>query len=455
MAMLTKEKDMADRKISDAERRRRARLRRQREELRRRRRRRAYILRSVLAAIGILLIVLAVWGIAGALGNGQSGAEQTGAEAQSDGTQAMSREEYAALLAAQYDYDGAVEVLNETEGAGRSSEIQAAITEYRTAQADLVEMSAATVRHFSFPTLLVNGDAAAEGTSPLTVDQFNQILQELYDNGYVLVDLYDLVETVTDSAGSTAFQMGSIWLPEGKKPFVLSQRDVSYPFEKAGNGYASRLVLNSDGNIVNEYMQPDGSTVTGNYDVVPCLNAFIEEHPDFCYRGARGTLGLTGYNGILGYRTSSYLSSEENNPYAAAYGTFDTAAETENCRQVVEALKNSGWNLASYGNNYISYGSELSLVEADNGQWQSDVAALIGGSDILIYPCETDIGSWSEYTDSNEKYTYLQSQGFRYFCIEAGSNLTWIQVRPGYVRQGIHEIDTYEEFQNVMNLENA
>ena len=216
MAMLTKEKDMADRKISDAERRRRARLRRQREELRRRRRRRAYILRSVLAAIGILLIVLAVRGIAGALGNGQNGAEQTGAEAQSDGTQAMSREEYAALLAAQYDYDGAVEVLNETEGAGRSSEIQAAITEYRTAKADLVEMSAATVRHFSFPTLLVNGDAAAEGTSPLTVDQFNQILQELYDNGYVLVDLYDLVETVTDSAGSTAFQMGSIWLPEGK-----------------------------------------------------------------------------------------------------------------------------------------------------------------------------------------------------------------------------------------------
>ena len=98
----------------------------------------------------------------------------------------MSREEYAALLAAQYDYDGAVEVLNETEGRRRSSEIQAAITEYRTAQADLVEMSAATVRHFSFPTLLVNGDAAAEGTSPLTVDQFNQILQELYDNGYVL-----------------------------------------------------------------------------------------------------------------------------------------------------------------------------------------------------------------------------------------------------------------------------
>ena len=93
--------------------------------------------------------------------------------------------------------------------------------------------------------------------------------------------------------------------------------------------------------------------------------------------------------------------------------------------------ENSGWNLASYGNNYISYGSELSLVEADNGQWQSDVAALIGGSDILIYPCETDIGSWSEYTDSNEKYTYLQSQGFRYFCIEAGSNLTWIQVRRG------------------------
>ena len=445
---------MADQKLSDAERRRRARMRRRREELRRRRRRKAFILRTVLAAVGILLIVLAVRGIVGVIGERQGNAEQTETETQSSGTASMSQEQYAELLASQYDYDGAIEVLNGIDGAGRNSDIQAAISEYQEAKADLVEMSASDVRHFSFPTLLVDESAVAEGSSALTVDQFNQILQELYDNGYVLVDLYDLADTVTDEEGNISFRMGSVYLPEGKKPFVLSQRDVSYPFEKAGNGYASKLVLDGSGAVVNEYVQADGSTVTGNYDVVPCLNTFIAEHPDFCYRGARGTLGLTGYNGILGYRTSAYLASADGNPYAS-YGTFDTAAESESCREVVEALKADGWNLASYGNNYVSYGSEFSIMQADADQWRSNVASLIGETDILIFPCETDIGSWGEYTEDNEKYSYLEGQGFRYFCIEAGDNLTWIQVRPGYVRQGIHEIDTYEEFQNLMNRENA
>lgn len=445
---------MTEQKLSDAERRRRARQRRRREELRRRRRRKALILRAILAAAGILLIVLAVRGIAGAVG-GKNGAEQAGADTQAAEDGGMTREQYAELLAAQYDYDGAVNVLNEIDGAGGNSEIQAKIAEYREAGDALVELSASEVRHFSFPILKAEADAAAEGTSPLTADQFSRILEELYEKGYVLVDLYDLVEISSDETGNTSFQMGSIWLPEGKKPFVLSQRDVSYPFEKAENGYASGLVLDAAGRLTSEYVRAGGSTVTGNYDVVPCLNAFIEEHPDFCYRGARGTLGLTGYNGILGYRTSAYLGSEEDNPYAASYGVFDTAEEAEKCAAIVEALKKEGWNLASYGYDLVSYGSELSLVKPDAEQWQKDVASLTGGSDILIFPCETDIGSWSEYTEDNEKYVYLKEQGFRYFCIEAGDNLTWIQVRPDYVRQGIHEIDTYEEFQAVMSLENG
>lgn len=82
-----------------------------------------------------------------------------------------------------------------------------------------------------------------------------------------------------------------------------------------------------------------------------------------------------------------------------------------------------------------------------------NVAPVAGGTDILIFPCETDIGSWSDYTDENTKYTYLKDQGFRFFCIEEGDNLSWLQVRAGYVRQGIHEIDSYEEFQSVLALE--
>lgn len=37
--------------------------------------------------------------------------------------------------------------------------------------------------------------------------------------------------------------------------------------------------------------------------MVPLIDRFVEEHPDFSYRGAKGIVALTGYNGILGYRT--------------------------------------------------------------------------------------------------------------------------------------------------------
>lgn len=37
--------------------------------------------------------------------------------------------------------------------------------------------------------------------------------------------------------------------------------------------------------------------------MVPLIDRFVEKHPDFSYRGAKGILALTGYNGILGYRT--------------------------------------------------------------------------------------------------------------------------------------------------------
>ena len=47
-------------------------------------------------------------------------------------------------------------------------------------------------------------------------------------------------------------------------------------------------------------MEPSG---LGKYDLVPILDRFVEEHPDFSYRGAKAILALTGYNGVLGYRT--------------------------------------------------------------------------------------------------------------------------------------------------------
>lgn len=83
----------------------------------------------------------------------------------------------------------------------------------------------------------------------------------------------------------------------------MSQDDVNYYEYMEGSGCARKILLDDRGKPVCEYMDQDGTVWIGEYDLVPILDRFVEEHPDFSYRGAKAILALTGYNGVLGYRT--------------------------------------------------------------------------------------------------------------------------------------------------------
>ena len=307
------------------------------------------------------------------------------------------------------------------------------------------------VAHFSFSHLLAD-DSAAGSSSALTVDGFREILQDLYDNDYVLVDIYDVAQISRDGASLT-YSPVLVDVPAGKKPFVLSERDVSYPLSDTGAGYASKLIIDSEGNVSCQYRSGDGSVVTGAFDVVPVLEDFISKHPDFSVNGARGVLALTGYNGILGYRTTEFLgkTAEEGNPYAENYGTFNVAEERRNVLEVIKALKKKGWRFACDTFSFTSYGVELDMVRADAETWEIEVGSLIGDTDILFLPKSTDIGSWSGYPTGNEKYAYLRDRGFSWSCIQNNEEFSWLQIRKDYVRQGIHEIETYDDYKSIMN----
>ena len=121
----------------------------------------------------------------------------------------------------------------------------------------------------------------------------------MYDKGYVMVSLHDMCTVNEDGTVSP----GKIMLPPGKKAFVLSQDDVSYYHYMDGDGMATKLIVDENGDIKNEYKEDDGSISVGDYDMVPLIDRFVEEHPDFSYHGHKGIIALTGYNGILGYRT--------------------------------------------------------------------------------------------------------------------------------------------------------
>lgn len=409
------EREKTTGEMTDQERERRLRRqRRLRQEMRRRRRRKALILRGVLAVIVLLLLALVIWGIVSAVrAVTASGDEEKDNKAETE------------------------------ESAGD------------LAQEELEEVAAEKVLHLSFQSLIADTSAAfsQEDTSAalamdqghLTVGEFEQVLQQLYDQGYVLVKLHDLASWDQETGTMTA---STLRLPKGKKPLIISQMNVNYDLSLTGQGCASRIVLDENGELAAELTAADGTVQTGAYDVIPCVEEFIREHSDFSHNGARGILAFSGYNGVLGYRTDESLGSTENNRYASRYGVFDTARETADAAPVIQALASAGWEFASCGYDTVSYAEDLETVQADMELWQQRVKPLLGEVDILLFPEGTDIGTRKQYTEENEKYVYLREQGFHYFCAQdLGEAFT--QVTDQYVRSNYWNLDGYRMYQDL------
>ena len=260
----------------------------------------------------------------------------------------------------------------------------------------------------------------------------------MYDKGYVLVRLHDLAYETTDETGKTVMKAGDIMLPEGKLPFVMSQDDLCYYPYMDGDGFASRIVIGADGKPTCEMILDDGTSVTGSYDLVPILEDFIQEHPDFSYRGARAVLAFTGYEGILGYRT------------AASYADSPTyEQDRQEAAKVAQCLKDHGWELASHSWGHLDLGTvEWERFKTDTDKWETEVDSLIGPTDIILYPFGADVGDWHPYTAENERFTYLYQAGFRYFC-NVDSNQYWVQLGDTFLRQGRRNLDGYRMWKDI------
>ncbi|MBH1942561.1 polysaccharide deacetylase [Mobilitalea sibirica] len=346
-------------------------------------------------------------------------------------------------LAKSYDYDGAIELIKSYEGDEGGYEVYPVLMEaiegYEATKASLVlyggsYTSVTQFNHIFFHSLIADNakafdkdrDQTGYNMYMTTVFEFEKMMQSMYEDGYVLVSMHDMVKQVTKEDGSTEFVEAEIYLPEGKKPFVLSQDDVNYYDYMDGDGFASRIVIGEDGKPTTEMIMEDGSVVTGPYDIVPILDAFVEEHPDFSYRGAKGILALTGYEGALGYRTD-----DPNSP------TYEQDKET--VKAVAEALKANGWEFASHSwghknSQTISY----ELFQRDTERWANEVAPLIGPTDIYIFPFGVDIETtMGPYV--SDKYKLLKEHGFNYFC--GVYKEPWMQIKKNYVRMTRRPLD--------------
>ena len=395
--------DTTRQKVEESPEERKRRIRRQRmiQERRRRRRRKTLILRGILVLIFILILV----GIGSAVSCGVKKYRQSAA------------------------------------GKKDSKKQETQVTE-EAVQMEAVDLK--KVLHLSFESLIADTDqafgqedsnaAATLDQTRVTVDEFNAMLGQLYDLAAVNED--------------GAMEAKKLMLPSGKKPLLLSETNVNYDLELSGQGLASRLVLDGNGALTCERQASDGSTVTGAFDVVPCVEAFIQEHPDFSNNGARGILGLTGYNGILGYRTDDALATSTDNRYAAKYGVFDTAAEKEAAAPVIEALKSAGWEFACNGYDGTTYGSDEEAVSADLTKWNESVGTLVGNTTILLFPSGTDSRGWKAYDESDPVYQILKKQGFLYYGSMDISG-TKTQLTEQYLRCSYMNVDGYRMYQDL------
>ena len=374
------------------------------------------------------------------------------------------------FIAAGYDYAKAIDLLQSYEYYDQVPELAAKVSAYQDLDSQLeVYAHPETVTHIFFHSLIVDTARAFDGdvdesgyhTYMTTVSEFEAMMESMYERGYVLITPYDLAYETTDENGETKFTYGQIRLPEGKIPFIMSQDDVNYysymissgkgagetPYwcDEGNDGYASRIVIGEDGYPTCEYVDAEGNVHYGEYDLVPILERFIQEHPDFAYHGARAVLGVTGYEGVFGYRTKP--------TYEPNMGSDAYAKEVEEAKAVAQCLKDHGWIIASHSYGHYSYGViSTDKMIADSDKWDETVEYIVGETDILIYPNGSDVSGVSKYDFSNAKFAALYEDGYRYF-FNVDSNIYWNQMGTNYFRGGRRNLDGYRMYHHPHKVE--
>lgn len=408
-----------------------------------------------LALVAVLLILFIIFAVGSVK---RSNAKREAARQESLAAQQSSIAEQAAwdaeaeallakatAMAAGYDYDGAIALINEFSGElYLYDELLNLLDACNEGKKHLIPWSDPNeIVNLSFNLLIADPDRAFANEKYgesfyknfITVSEFTNILTQLYENDYVLVDLDDFLEVTTTESGVEAFSYKPIMLPEGKKPLVLTQTHVNYNTymtdsdgdglaDKGGAGFASRLILDANGNLTCELVDKSGNTVTGAYDMVPILNTFIKAHPDFSYRGARAIVAVSGYDGLFGYRTDPETAEKISQEYYEA--------QLRQVPAIIDALRRDGYTIACYTYENVGYGNiSTERLLKDLAKWEEEVEPILGQVDVLVYAKNSDLETYS-----GEKFEALTQAGFRYFLGFCNNHESWLQLNSTYVRQG-------------------
>ena len=231
----------------------------------------------------------------------------------------------------------------------------------------------------------------------ITKNEFKKILDQLYKNNYALININ---ETFEEQNGKVFKK--KVKVPIGKKPLIFSFDDVNYDSKKLHKGMVDKIILDENKKLATSTILNGEEIISYNNEFIPILEDFINKHPDFSIRGAKGTINLTGYDGILGYRTSSNNKINRNK-------------EIEKVKPIIKKLKANGWTFAShsYGHYHMKKLTNQKF-EIETQKFKDEVIPLIGKTNIYVYP----YGEWEVYEngEKSKKHKILENQDFKLFC---------------------------------------
>lgn len=258
----------------------------------------------------------------------------------------------------------------------------------------------------------VNPDVASfASNSLLTAKEFRDLLQDLYDHKYVLVQASLYAHYPTEKP--------EIVVPAGRKPLFLVFDAFSLsPLEQFA-GTASYYDVDDQGQVM-AYQDPQAWGEKGSIQCFPSLfsilDDFVEAHPDFSFDGAKATIALRGSSGILGYFCYPEQLAEVNKfREGRRFSHLEVADEVysrnqEKVKALCAQLKKRGYLFASGSYAGLNLGTaSLEEVKADTQKFQDLVIPLTGPMSNYQFP------DGANCYDRPDLLQILLDHGFRFF----------------------------------------
>lgn len=254
---------------------------------------------------------------------------------------------------------------------------------------------------------------AANDDLYLTTSEFELMLEQLYEENYILVD----AESLVDLGNDEYLVEKNLVVPEGKKPLIIVIENLDYSVKNMKSGACIKLVVNDQGQVCGQYINAEGDEIVQrSAEAIGILDAFVELHPDFSFNGVKGVISLSGYESCFGYvvdedqiedhnfALNTIGKPSENITYA------DLEANKNTVSLIAGVLKNTGWKFATstYGSINAAEAS-MEEIQSDFDKWETQIGSLLGPVHMIVYPN----GDYIKGTDPRAEY--LKGKGYRIF----------------------------------------